>query len=70
LAGDHVLQRVARPQDGLLRGREYFFCVEGHDPSLCMSPLSSLLPPPSSFLLPPQMRKEASLANCNYFRYS
>ncbi|POR32602.1 Uncharacterized protein TPAR_07172 [Tolypocladium paradoxum] len=39
LAGDHVLQRVDRPQDGLLRGREYFFCVEGRDPSLFKYPV-------------------------------
>ncbi|KAH6628869.1 hypothetical protein F5144DRAFT_494826 [Chaetomium tenue] len=28
-----VLQRVSRPLDGLLRGLEYFFCVQGRDPT-------------------------------------
>ncbi|OAA66551.1 hypothetical protein SPI_01127 [Niveomyces insectorum RCEF 264] len=31
--GNHDLQRVDRPHDGLLRAREYFFCVDGQDPS-------------------------------------
>jgi hypothetical protein len=35
VAGNNVLQRVDRPQDGLLRGLEYFFCVKGRDP-LCI----------------------------------
>jgi hypothetical protein len=39
-AGDDVLGHVDRPQDGLLRGDEYFFCVEGHEPSSCI-PISS-----------------------------
>ncbi|KAI0153301.1 hypothetical protein GGR57DRAFT_150677 [Xylariaceae sp. FL1272] len=30
---DNLLQRVERPQDGLLRGKEYFFCVEGQEPA-------------------------------------
>jgi hypothetical protein len=35
VAGNNVLQRVDRPQDGLLRGFEYFFCVKERDP-LCI----------------------------------
>lgn len=42
------LQRVDRPQDGLLRLREYFFCVHG----LCMSSSSSPNAPRSASFMP------------------
>ncbi|KAK4233616.1 hypothetical protein C8A03DRAFT_47881 [Achaetomium macrosporum] len=32
LGANDVFQQVDRPNDGLLRGHEYFFCVKGHDP--------------------------------------
>lgn len=41
------LQRVDRPQDGSLHGREYFFCVNGDDPR-CMSYSSSTAHTPRS----------------------
>ncbi|AEO62005.1 hypothetical protein MYCTH_2312885 [Thermothelomyces thermophilus ATCC 42464] len=33
LTEDAIFQQVNRPNDGLLHGSEYFFCVKGHDPS-------------------------------------
>ena len=41
-AENNVLQRIDRPQDGLLRGLEYFLCVKERD-QLCMSPPCFLL---------------------------
>ncbi|KAK0701231.1 hypothetical protein B0H67DRAFT_524230 [Lasiosphaeris hirsuta] len=38
-AEDDGLRRIDRPPDGLLRGREFFFCVEGCDPLLFKYPV-------------------------------
>ncbi|KAK4130717.1 hypothetical protein BT67DRAFT_445337 [Trichocladium antarcticum] len=46
LGRDNLIQRVDRPQDGSLRGLEYFFCLRERGPS-CIPPLGF---PPSLLL--------------------
>jgi hypothetical protein len=54
-AGDPALTRAGRPEDGLLRGREYFYCIEGQEPLSCKyidihcSPYYVLLPGTDKF---------------------